>query len=83
MAQIPGRKAIVLMTDGVDQSSTASFKSTLSECAEQDVLVYTVQYHTLAQLPQRLSHIKNEKARRKVQERLMKVMRLTNLTCAR
>ena len=72
MAQIPGRKAIVLMTDGVDQSSKASFKSTLSECAEQDVLVYTVQYNTLAQLAQRLSQIKNEKARRKVQERLMK-----------
>jgi Ca-activated chloride channel family protein len=72
MAQIPGRKAIVLMTDGVDQSSTASVKSTLSECAEQDVLIYTVQYNTLAQLPQRLSQIKNEKARRKVQERLMK-----------
>ena len=72
MAQIPGRKAIVLMTDGVDQSSTASFKSTLSEIAEQDILVYTVQYNTLAQLPQRLSQIKNEKARRKVQERLTK-----------
>jgi Ca-activated chloride channel homolog len=72
MAQIPGRKAIVLMTDGVDQSSTASFKSTLSEIAEQDVVVYTVQYNTLPQLPQRLSVIKNEKARRKVQERLMK-----------
>jgi hypothetical protein len=27
MAQIPGRKAIVLMTEGVDQSSTASFKA--------------------------------------------------------
>jgi Ca-activated chloride channel family protein len=72
MAQIPGRKAIVLMTDGVDQSSTASFKSTLSEIAEQDVVVYTVQYNTLPQLQQRLSVIKNEKARRKVQERLMK-----------
>jgi len=72
MTQIPGRKAIVLMTDGVDQSSTASFKSTLSEIAEQDVLIYTVQYNTLPQLPQRLSQIKNEKARRKVQERLMK-----------
>jgi Ca-activated chloride channel family protein len=72
MAQIPGRKAIVLMTDGVDQNSTASLKSTLNEIAEQDVLVYTVQYNTLPQLPQRLSQIKNEKARRKVQERLMK-----------
>jgi Ca-activated chloride channel homolog len=72
MAQIPGRKAIVLMTDGVDQNSVATFKSTVNEIAEQDVLVYTVQYNTLPQLPQRLSQIKNEKARRKIQERLMK-----------
>src|SRR6266850_4439378 len=64
MAQIPGRKAIVLMTDGVDQSSVATFKSTVNGIAEQDVLVYTVQYNTLPQLPQRLSQIKNEKARR-------------------
>jgi Ca-activated chloride channel family protein len=71
-AQIPGRKAIVLMTDGVDQGSTASFQSTLSEIAEQDALVYTVQYNTLPQLPARLSQIKNEKARKKVQDRLMK-----------
>src|SRR2546421_2991119 len=73
MAQVSGRKAIVLMTDGVDQSSlSASFKSTLDEIAEQDIMVYTVQYNTLPQLPQRLSVIKSEKARRKVQERLMK-----------
>src|SRR3989454_5495523 len=71
MAQIPGRKAIVLMTDGVDQNSQASLKSTLADIAEQDVLIYTVQYNTLPQLPQRLSQIKNEKARRKVQSRLM------------
>ena len=72
MAKIPGRKAIVLMTDGVDQNSSATLKSTLSDIAEQDVLIYTVRYNTLPQLPQRLSQIKNEKARRKVQERLMK-----------
>jgi len=72
MAGIPGRKAIVLMTDGVDQSSVATFKGTVSDIAEQDVLIYTVQYNTLPQLPERLSQIKNEKARRKVQERLMK-----------
>jgi len=72
MAQIPGRKAIVLMTDGVDQNSAATLKKTMDGIAEQDVLVYTVQYNTLPQLPQRLSAIKNEKARRKVQERLMK-----------
>lgn len=72
MAGIPGRKAIVLMTDGVDQNSIASFKGTVRDIAEQDVLIYTVQYNTLPQLPERLSQIKNEKARRKVQERLLK-----------
>ena len=73
LAQIPGRKAIVLMTDGVDESSrTSSLKQTLSEIGESDILIYTVQYNTLPQLPQRLSQIKNEKARRKIQEHLMK-----------
>lgn len=72
MAGIQGRKAIVLMTDGVDQNSAVTLKSTLNDVAEQDVLIYTVQYNTLPQLPQRLSQIKNEKARRKIQERLMK-----------
>jgi hypothetical protein len=40
MAGIPGRKAIVLMTDGVDQTShLASLRSTLDHIAEQDVIV--------------------------------------------
>jgi Ca-activated chloride channel family protein len=72
LAQIPGRKAIVLLTDGVDQNSRASLKDTLSEIAESDILIYTVRYNTLPQLPQRLSQIRNEKARRRIQERLMK-----------
>jgi Ca-activated chloride channel family protein len=72
MAGIEGRKAIVLMTDGVDQNSVVTLKSTVNDIAEQDVLIYTVQYNTLPQLPQRLSVIKNEKARRKIQEKLMK-----------
>lgn len=73
MAGVPGRKAIVLMTDGVDQSSKlATLLSTSKAIVEQDVIVYTVQYNTLPQLPQRLSFIKNEKSRRKVQDRLMK-----------
>lgn len=72
MAQIPGRKAIVLMTDGVDQNSAATLQSTVAEIAEQDVLIYTVRYNTLPQLPQRLSFIKNEKARHKVEQRLLK-----------
>lgn len=73
MQQLPGRKAIVLMTDGVDQSSVAAtLESTVEEMTEQDIIVYTVRYNTLPELPQRLSFIKNEKARRRVQERLMK-----------
>lgn len=73
MARIPGRKAIVLMTDGVDQSSKlASLRSTLDQIGEQDVIVYTVQYNTQPQVEQRLSTIKSSKARRKVQERLLK-----------
>jgi len=72
MAQLPGRKAIVLMTDGVDQNSVATLQGTVAEITEQDVLMYTVQYNTLPQLPQRLSFIKNEKARRKVEQRLLK-----------
>jgi len=72
MAGISGRKAIVIMSDGVDQSSVATLQSTVDDIAEDDVLIYTVQYNTLPQLPQRLSAIKSDKARRKVQERLMK-----------
>src|ERR1044072_3506496 len=72
ISQVQGRKAIVLMSDGVDQNSRTTMKQTLADIAEQDVLVYTVQYNTLPQLPERLSRITNEKARRKVQERLMK-----------
>jgi Ca-activated chloride channel family protein len=72
MQQIPGRKAIVLMTDGVDQNSRVAMKDTLEGIAEQDVSIYTVQYNTLPELPERLSHIKDDKARRKVRERLLK-----------
>jgi len=72
MAQVPGRKAIVLMTDGVDQNSVATLQSTIAGIAEQDVLIYTVQYNTQPQTSARLSFIKNEKARRKVEQRLVK-----------
>lgn len=46
--KIPGRKAIVLFTDGVDTSSyQASLKSTLRAVDELDVLIYPVQYDTI------------------------------------
>ena len=45
--KIPGRKAIVLFTDGVDTSSyQATYKSTLREVDERDVLIYPIQYDT-------------------------------------
>jgi len=56
-------QALAMLTDGVDQNSVATFKSTVGDIAEQDVLIYTVQYNTLPQLPERLSRITNEKAR--------------------
>ena len=46
--KVPGRKAIVLFTDGVDTSSyQASIKSTLRTVDELDVLIYPVQYDTI------------------------------------
>lgn len=46
--KIPGRKAIVLFTDGVDTSSyQATYKSTLRVVDELDVLIYPVQYDTI------------------------------------
>lgn len=45
--KIPGRKAIVLFTDGVDTASyQATYKSTLYEVEELDSLIYPVQYDT-------------------------------------
>ncbi|HEY6186794.1 MAG TPA: VWA domain-containing protein [Pyrinomonadaceae bacterium] len=45
--RIPGRKAIVLFTDGVDTTSKrASYESTLRDAEELDALIYPVQYDT-------------------------------------
>jgi Ca-activated chloride channel homolog len=45
--KIPGRKAIVLFTDGVDTSSyLATYESTLQQAEELDALVYPIQYDT-------------------------------------
>jgi len=72
LAKIQGRKAIILFTDGVDMSSKATYKANVRDAEEQEVLIYTVQYDTLPQLPARLAAITNEKAREKVRERMMK-----------
>ena len=71
LAGIQGRKAIVLLTDGVDSGSKqSSYKQNLRDVEEANVIIYTVQYNTLPQLPQRLSHIVNPKARAHVEERM-------------
>ena len=73
LKQIAGRKAIVLLTDGVDQGSRrASRRQNLRDAEESDVLIYTVQYNTLPQLPDRLARISDLKARAKFQARMEK-----------
>jgi VWFA-related protein len=73
LAAIKGRKAIVLMTDGVDGGSKkASLKQNLRDAEEANAVIYTVQYNTLPQLPERLSQISNLKARENVRTRLTK-----------
>jgi VWFA-related protein len=50
--KISGRKAIVLFTDGVDTSSYhATYKSTLREVDEQEILIYPIQYDTSDFIP--------------------------------
>jgi len=45
--KVPGRKAIVLFTDGVDTTSrTASYDSTLALAQESDALIYPIRYNT-------------------------------------
>ena len=70
---IPGRKAIVLLTDGVDQGSRrASRKQNLHDAYETDILIYTVQYNTLPQLPERLSRIADPKVKARLQSKMEK-----------
>jgi Ca-activated chloride channel family protein len=46
-AKIPGRKAIVILSDGVDTSSRmVSAKSIVRDLTESDILIYPIQYDT-------------------------------------
>ena len=46
--KVPGRKAIVIFTDGVDTTSRqASIESTISGVEEVDALIYPIRYDTL------------------------------------
>jgi VWFA-related protein len=76
LAQIKGRKAIVLLTDGVDRGSRqATFRQNLRDAEESEVLIYPVQYNTLPQLPERLSRIENPKVREKMLAKMEKEYR--------
>lgn len=47
LAKIPGRKAVVIFTDGVDTTSRrASYQSTVADVEEADALVYPIRYNT-------------------------------------
>jgi len=49
--RVPGRKAVVLFTDGVDTTSRyANFQSTLEEVEETDALIYPIRYNTQASM---------------------------------
>ncbi|MBK9155421.1 MAG: VWA domain-containing protein [Chloracidobacterium sp.] len=51
MENVPGRKAVVLFTDGVDTTSRrASFESTLAMAEEIDALFYPIRYDTQEQM---------------------------------
>lgn len=73
LSSIPGRKAIVLLTDGVDSGSKqSSARQNLRDAGEANVVIYTVRYNTLPQLPERLSRIADPKARAHVLNRMTK-----------
>jgi Ca-activated chloride channel family protein len=73
LAGIQGRKAIVLLTDGVDGGSKkGSYRQTMRDANEANVVIYTVQYNTLPQLPARLSQIVDLKTRERVRVKMVK-----------
>lgn len=55
LKQIPGRKAVVIFTDGVDSAASngiysslrASYESTIWDAEETDALIYPIQYETM------------------------------------
>ena len=59
LAGISGRKAIILLTDGVDNASrNAGYQSNLNDIARSDVQVYAVQFSTSAQTSRQAARIR-------------------------
>ena len=58
LAKIPGRKAVVLFSDGVDTGSLlATARSTIDLVEESDVLVYVIQYDTREDVREKIQGI--------------------------
>jgi len=56
LRDVPGRKAIVLFTDGVDTASRgATAESTIAELEESNVLVYSIRYDTQEAVARRMA----------------------------
>jgi Ca-activated chloride channel family protein len=80
LAPISGRKAVVLLTDGVDFGSKLStLKQNIRDAEESNVIIYPVQYNTVPQFPQRLSRIASTKAREKLQAKMEREYRQGSL----
>jgi VWFA-related protein len=51
LKQIPGRKAIVLFTDGVDTTSQrAAYETTIRDAEESEALIYPIRYDTYSDM---------------------------------
>jgi Ca-activated chloride channel family protein len=59
LAGVPGRRAMVLLTDGVDNASrNAGYQSNLNDIARSDVQVYAVQFSTYAQASKQTARVR-------------------------
>lgn len=61
LADIKGRRAIVLLTDGVDNASrNASYQANINDIAKSDVQVYAVQFSTYARVSSQNGRVRRQ-----------------------
>lgn len=61
LPRLPGRKAVVLLTDGIDLGSfMTTATDSLHDAEEYDALFYTIQYQTAAAQPRRVERTQQE-----------------------